>query len=288
MVRGWWTLSLLFGATLVWGACPTEADVPRGAEERGPALRLEGPSEATSAAVDELLELFRLRTRLEALAGNIRAQLTEVHEGLDAHDRAVVDRITARHFDAGILFSRIRLALGRNVDPLRLDAALAWYRSPLGRRITRHEIAAISAERAVVPSPSDERITLVQQLDERGGASETALDIAMALLRSVVRAAEPLRPAHLRLTPDQLEAQLTLARIQGLTPIRIACLQQMLLAYGELADVELAEYLRFVESPAGQWYAAAMNQAVVDATSVAAALAAVELVTLVPRLSESR
>ena len=288
MVRGR-TLTLLFGgAMLVWGVAPTEAVTPRGLVERGPAPRLERPSQTTIADVDELLELSPLRAQLEALAGGINAQLREAHGQLDAHDRGVVDRVAARHFDSGILFARVRLALGRNVDPARLDATLAWYRSPLGRRITRHEIAAFLAGRAAVVSPSDERVALVQLLDERRGVSETALDVAMALMRSLARVAEPLRPAHLRVSRDQLESQLTLARIQGFTPIRIACLQDMLLAYAELTDAELTAYLEFLESPAGQWYTGAMNEAVVDAASVAAGLAAVELVTLVPRLTESR
>jgi hypothetical protein len=283
------TLSLLVGgAMLVWGAGPTEAVAPRGLVERGLAPRLERPSATTSADVDELLELSPLRAQLEALADGVRAQLREAHGELDAHDRAMVDRVSARHFDSGILFARVRLALGRNADPGRLDAALAWFRSPLGRGITRHETEAFPAARAGVVSPSDERVALVQQLDERRGVSETALDVAMALMRSLARVAEPLRPAHLRHTRDQLESHLMLARIQGFVPIKIACLQDMLLAYAELTDAELAAYLGFLESPAGQWYTGAMNEALVDAASVAAGLAAAELVTLVPRLTESR
>lgn len=287
MVRGW-TLSLLCGATLVWGAGPTDAAVPRGAVERGPAPRLERPSKATSAAVDELLELAGLRAQLEALAEGVRAQLRVMPAGLDAPDRAEVDRIVARHFDAGMLRARIRLELARHADPAKLAAALAWYRSPLGRRIARAEVAAISAGRGEVPWPSDARLALLERLDERGGASETALDVAMALARSLARAAEAFRPAHLRLTSDQLEERIALARIQALAPIRIACLQNMLFAYRGLGDAEIAEYVRFVESPAGRWHAETLNRALVDAASMAAEFAAVELVTLLPHLTESR
>lgn len=287
MVRGW-TLSLLCGATLVWGAGSTDAAVLRGAVERGPAPRLERPSNTTGAAVDELLELSGLRAQLGALALGIRAELQELRPGLDARDRVGMDRIAARHFDPGMLYARVRLELGRRVDRAKLGAALAWYRSPLGRRITRHEVAAISAERGATPPPSDERLALVQRLDERGGASETTLDVAMTLVRSLARSSAPRRPARLRLTSDQVEERIRLARIEGLTPIRIACLQHMLFAYRELTDVELAGYVRFVESPAGQWYVEAMNRALVDAAGVAAELATVELVTLVPDLSESR
>ena len=284
MVRGW-RLLLLIGATLAWGTGPGEASVPLGSDERGPATRLERPTEATSAAVDELLELSGLRPQLDALAAGIRAQLQLAQGRLSSQDSAMVDRIAARHFGAEMLFARMRMEIGRHVDAARLAQALDWYRSPLGRRTTRAEVAAITAERDTIPWPSEERVALVQRLDERGGASETALDVAMVLVRSLTRAAEPVRPAHLRLTSDQLESQLARARTEALAPVRIACLQNMLFAYRGLDDAELAEYVRFVDSGAGQWYVTSMNQALVDAIGVAAELVAVEFVTLLPHIT---
>ena len=284
MVRGW-RLLLLIGATLAWGAGPGEASIPLGSDARGPATRLERPTEATSAAVDELLELSGLRPQLDALAAGIRAQLQQAQGKLSSQDSAVVERIVARHFGAEMLYARIRMETSRHVDASRLAQALDWYRSPLGRRTTRAEVAAITAERDTIPWPSEERIELVQRLDERGGASETALDVAMVLVRSLTRAAEPVRPAHLRLTSDQLESRIMRARTEALVPVRIACLQNMLFAYRGLDDAELAEYVRFVDSGAGQWYVTTMNQALVDAIGVAAELAAVELVALLPHLT---
>jgi hypothetical protein len=284
MVRGW-TLSILFGATLAVGTWPADAAVPREAVERGPAPRLERPSETTTAAVDELLELSGLRAQLDALAAGIRVQLQAASGRLSAQDLALVDRIAARHFDAGMLHARIRLELGRHVDAARLTQALEWYRSPLGRRITRAEVAAIGAERDTIPWPSENRIALVQELDERTGAAETALDVAMALARSLARAAAPVRPVHLRLSPEQFEARLAQARTEALAPTRIACLQNMLFSYRGLTDAELAEYVRFVDSRAGQWYVTTLNQALIDAASMAAEFAAGELVTLLPNLS---
>jgi hypothetical protein len=249
------------------------------------AARVERPSETTTAAVDELLELAGLRAQLGALAAGIRAQLQAARGRLSPEDLATVDRIAARHFDAETLYARIRLELGRHVNAAGLAQALEWYRSPLGRRITRAEVAALTAERDTIPWPSENRVALVQELDERGGAAETALDVAIALARGLARAAEPVRPAHLRLSPEHLEAQLAQARTETLAPTRIACLQNMLFSYRDLPDAELAEYVRFVESRAGQWYVTTMHQALVDAAGVAAELTASELVTLLPPLT---
>ncbi|MBI2158844.1 MAG: hypothetical protein HYU25_00345 [Candidatus Rokubacteria bacterium] len=237
--------------------------------------------------MDELLDLSGLRVQLAAISARIRVQFLSARGGLSAQDPAVIDRIAARHFSAEVLYARMRLELELRPDAGRLEGALAWYRSPLGRRITRAEMAAIASdgEEASVAFPSDLRIEVIQRIDASGGAAETAVDVTLAIVRSLTRALEPFRPAHLRQTPDQLEAQIARVRTGALAPIRIACLQNMLFAYRDLDDAELVEYARFLESAAGQWYAATMNGALVSAVGVAAELAAVELVTLLPQIS---
>ena len=252
-----------------------------------PAVRVERPSATTTAAVDELLDLSGLKVQLAAISAGIRVQFLSTRGGLSDQDLGVIDRIAARHFSAEMLYARLRLELERSIDAGRLEGALAWYRSALGRRIMRAEIEALASagEEVSIPWPSDLRIELAQRLDASGGAAETAVDVTLAIVRSLTRALEPYRPAHLRQTPDQLEARLAQIRTEALAPIRIACLQNMLFAYRDLDDAELGEYVRFMESGAGQWYATTMNGALVSAVSVAAELAAVELVTLLPQLS---
>lgn len=252
-----------------------------------PAVRVERPSATTTAAVDELLDLSGLKVQLAAISAGIRVQFLGTRSGLSAQDLVVIDRIAARHFSAEMLYARMRLELERGVDSGRLEGALAWYRSPLGRRITRAELAALASagEEVSIPWPSDVRIELIQRLDATGGAAETAVDVTLAIVRSLTRALDPFRSAHLRQSPDQLEARLARVRVEALAPVRIACLQNMLFAYRDLDDAELGEYVRFMESAAGQWYATTMNDALVSAVGVAAELAAVELVMLLPQLS---
>ena len=274
-------------AMLVGGAGAAAAALAPAPSHAAPTARVERPSVATTAAVDELLELSGLTIQLEAISIGIRVQFFGAPGRLSAQDRAVIDRIAARHFSAEMLYTRMRLELERSVDTGRLEGALAWYRSPLGRRITRAELAALASagEEVSIPWPSDERIELIQRLDATGGAAETAVDVTLAIVRSLTRALDPFRSAHLRQAPDELEARLASVRVEALAPIRIACLQNMLFAYRDLDDAELGEYARFMESAAGQWYATTMNGALVSAVVVASELAAVDLVTLLPQLS---
>lgn len=280
------TAAVVMAVLVVSAGLAAAAPVPV-RDHPAPTSGAERPSAATTAAADELLELSGLRVQLATISAGIRSHFLGAHGRLGAADRAIIDRIAARHFSPEMLYVRMRLDVERRVESARLESALAWYRSPLGRRITRAEIAAIAAagEGVVIPWPSDARLEAVRRLDASGGASETAVDLTLAILRSLSRALEPFRPAHLRQSADQLEDRLARVRTEALTPIRIASLQSMLFAYRELTDPELSEYVRFMESPAGQWYAASMNGALVGAVSVAAELAAAELVALLPQRS---
>ncbi len=281
------TLRVALIAALVAGAGPAVASPTPTPGNPAPAARVERPSATAIAAVDELLDLSELKVQLAAISAGIRVQFLGARGGLSAQDLAVIDRIAARHFSPEMLYARMRLELELRPDAGRLEGALAWYRSPLGRRITRAEVAAMASagEEASIAFPSDLRIELVQRIDASGGAAGTAVDVTLAIVRSLTRALEPFRPAHLRETPDQLEARLARVRTEALAPIRIACLQNMLFTYRDLDDTELVEYARFMESAAGQWYAATMNGALVSAVGVAAELAALELVALLPQLS---
>ena len=66
--------------------------------------------------------------------------------------------------------------------------------------------------------------------------------------------------------------------------MRRACLVSMLLAYRELSDGELDQYVRFVESEAGNWYMGTMNSALLAAVNATAESTAAELKSRVPQL----
>jgi len=61
------------------------------------------------------------------------------------------------------------------------------------------------------------------------------------------------------------------------------CRVTMLLAYRDLTDDELEQYVQFVESDPGQWYINLMNSALLNAVGAAADATAAELATAVPQ-----
>ena len=242
-------------------------------------------------SLDQLFQQSGLRVQLDSLTAGIRAQFLRAHRRQSSEDRMTIDRIVAERFAADALYARIKTEFEHSLEPGLLDKALAWYDSPLGKRITGQELAALVATGGAETiaeleqnRPSARRIELLSRLDVGGGASETTVDITVAIVRSLTRAFQPGLPAVADLTPGQLEQQLAQARNRIVEDVRRACLVSMLLAYRGLSDEEIDEYVRFVESEPGNWYMGVMNSALLAAVNAAAESTAAELKTAVPQL----
>ena len=228
-----------------------------------------------------------LKVQLESLSAGVRVQFLLGRGRLSGEDRLTIDRIVSERFSAAALYARIRLEFGQNLESAKLAKALEWYGSPLGKRITGLELASLVPDGGQIPDfendrPSERRLDLVRRLDAGGGASDTTVDVTMAVVRSLTRAFQPALPAVARLSRGQLERELTQVRNLTLERIRRACLLNMLTAYRDLTDQELEQYVRFVESEGGQWYMSVMNGTLLIAVDAAAEATATELAAAVP------
>ena len=273
------------------------AFVASGAPAAASASRLEGArtvarpdhlSTANMRALDNLLERSGLQVQLESLSAGVRVRFLRGPGRLSGRDRVTIDRIVSERFAAEALYARIRLEFERNLDAAKLAKVLEWFDSPLGRRITGLELAAPVSDGgldAVVGLGHDRlaprRLGLIERLDTGGGASETTVDVTMAILRGLTRA---FQPAVTRPSRGRLEEEFAQARNRTLEQIKHACLVGMLSAYRSLSEQELEQYAQLVESEAGQWYMSVMNNTLVTAVDVAAEATAAELVTAVPQL----
>jgi hypothetical protein len=285
-----WTILAALGTVLIFSGSPATASVSNGGADSRAVTALGPVSAAERSGLDELLERSGLRIQLESMAAGVRLQFLRGQGRISSQDRATIDRIASTNFDADAIYSRIKLEFERNLDADKLAAALTWYRSPLGKRITGLELMALAFENGLDnvsiarKQASHERIALVERLDAVGGASETTVDVTLSIVRSLTRAFQPVLPASARVSNAQLEEQIARARSRTLEQIRSACLVSMLLAYRSLTDQELGEYVQFAESEAGHWYMSVMNSALLAAVDVAAAATASELATAVPQV----
>jgi hypothetical protein len=287
MARGW-AIAAVVGAMLAASGIAAAATVERDRDVRAAApadRRLE------ARAVDDLLDRAGLKTQLESLTAGIRAQFLRAHRNQSGEARLTINRIVADRFAADGLYKKIRLEFQKDQEPGRLERAVAWYGSPLGRRITGQELAALVAAgdaEAVADleqkRPSSRRLELIERLDAAGGASETTVDVTVAIVRSLTLAFQPGLPAVAGLSRAELDRQIFRARNRTLQDMRGLCMVSMLLAYRGLSDDELERYVQFVESDAGQWYTSVMNSALLAAVGAAADATAAELATAVPQL----
>lgn len=279
----------VLGTVLVSSGAPAAA-VYRPADARAVA-RGDQRSAPEARTLDDLLERSGLRIQLESLSAGVRAQFLRGRSGLNTRDRVVIDRIVSQHFDSEALYARIRLEFERDLEATKLAKALAWYDSPLGKRITGLELAALvpGAGRDALADlerdrPTPRRLGLVERLDASGGASETTVDVTVTIVRSLTRAYQPALPAVARLDRSQLDEQFARARNRTLERVQQASVVSMLLAYRELSDEELDQYVQFVESEAGHWFMSVMNSALLTAIDAAAEATAAELASAVPQL----
>jgi hypothetical protein len=288
MVRRLAVLAVLGTAFLAWVA-PAAAAVSRPDDSPAAVTSSDRQSEIDGGALDTLLERSGLKVQLESLSAGVRVQFLLGRGRLSGEDRLTIDRIVSERFSAAALYARIRLEFGQNLESAKLAKALEWYGSPLGKRITGLELASLVPDGGQIPDfendrPSERRLDLVRRLDAGGGASDTTVDVTMAVVRSLTRAFQPALPAVARLSRGQLERELTQVRNLTLERIRRACLLNMLTAYRDLTDQELEQYVRFVESEGGQWYMSVMNGTLLIAVDAAAEATATELAAALPQL----
>src|SRR5262245_8808020 len=268
MARGS-AVAAALGAILASSAIAAAATVEH---DRGAPVTAPADPRAAVPALDELLDRSGLKAQLQSLAAGIRAQFVRAHRRQSGKDRITIDRIVAERFAPETLHTKIRLEFQRNVEPGRLEKALAWYDSPLGKRVVGQELAALitaGGSEAVADlernRPSPRRLELIERLDEGGGASETPVDGTVAIVRSLTVAFQPGLPSVAGLSRAQLEKQIAQARNRTLENMRGLSRVSMLLAYRALSDDELAQYVHFVESDAGQWYLSVLNSALLAA-----------------------
>ena len=247
---------------------------------------------STPATVAEILDLSGIRAQLPSIATSLGAEYVPRPDQLEGRDSARVTRIVGQHFAAERLYAAIQHDFRRQTDPQQLDALAAWFRSPLGRRITALEIAAsqpdaapaiaaFAAKLKTTPATAG-RLELVHRLDWVSGTSDDTTDLALAIARSVARAGAVSTPAERRARPGLAERRVDEMRGQIAGAIGETVLAQMLYTYAALSDEELKAYVDFLASPHGRAYSRISHVALLRAVREAADRTAIEIARAVP------
>jgi hypothetical protein len=202
------------------------------------ALRVAGHPEDGQLAQDQ-----RLRPRLETQLASDAVVSDVVRRVAESFDEPAVAQI--ERFAASDLGREVHEASG---------APYSWF-SRLGYRIFG------------APDPeSPQRVELARRLDELTVSTQTTIQLYMRIYESIVRWYE----ARGFVDPQESEAVGGIDELLTNERKRVEAigaqhsLHFTLYAFSDLSTPELAEYVALIESAAGQWYAKAVREALVE------------------------
>lgn len=159
-----------------------------------------------------------------------------------------------------------------------LDGALAWYRTPLARKLVRLEsdAAKVQAEPSALADemraqpPSEARLSLVDRLDGASGLTEAKLDMAAAIVGVVQKIMLPFPPAERRPDPADIEAAMARMRTVQREVAKQTSRLTLLRAYRSVPDADLTQYVEFCETDACRSFLTALRMSILDAMMPAA------------------
>src|SRR4029450_10479647 len=165
--------------------------------------------------VDDLLELTGVRAHLVGLARGIAKELRPAPGIMNPKDQASIDRVLSKSLRPEALYGLLREAFIPQVDRTNLEAAAAWLRSPLGRRITVLEVSTADpsfeqkvadyAPESQANRPAERGVELIWRLDWVMGSSDSSADLYATLSLGVAKAVSAAGPPERRLGAGQNE-----------------------------------------------------------------------------------
>jgi len=167
------------------------------------------------ALIEEVLTLYGVKEQVTQLPALLEAQLERERDQYPPDVYPVLSQAFAQAYRADGLYEKVVAHLEAAASPEQLLAAREWLRTPLSQKMTRLEVEAASPQtQEKIPEfaaelesnpPSADRVSLVQELDEAVGATETTIAVSVATVRAVVRGVQPLLPAGKRLPEEEIE-----------------------------------------------------------------------------------
>jgi hypothetical protein len=169
--------------------------------------------------------------------------------------------------------------LRTDLDPIAAKKSLEWLRTDLGRKITKLEENASTAQalremeayakQIKTSPPPPQRLALIHQVDFATHATETNIDILEATAFSIAAAMDATLPQGQRQGQDRLRILMDRQRPKWREASQDATLVSLLYTYQTLTDAELERYVEFLETDIGREYNNAASTALKDALYLA-------------------
>lgn len=246
-----------------------------------------------NSLIEEVLELSGAKKQIEQIKDIVNAQSAQHQNELEPEMFEKFSRVMNGSYRGDVLYKNVVNYFKDNFDQGRLLVILDWLNSPLSQKMTRLEVAASTVEAmrgmndfAVWMQqnpPAQERLALVQKLDETVGGTKLVIEMNLVSFRGIAKAIDPTLPPEKRLQKGQLDQLCGQMRTQLQLPLKNSTLVSYLYTYRSVSDYELKTYINFWESEAGMWFNRVYSEAVLGAMANAAEEAGGRMIGLLPQ-----
>jgi hypothetical protein len=225
------------------------------------------------ALADQTLVLAGAAKQIDHLQRALQSQFREARTSLDPDAQGLLDRFLAEAFKGDSLQTAVRARFRENMDRAQAAAAVAWLRSPVGRKVVGLEGQAASAGAALkefeaelqARAPSSERFVRVNRVLEAWNQPDFYFDAARALLGGMSKGLDRLKAGDSTARLGAAEPVLSAALSRSKAAIDQATFVYFLFAYRSAGDADLDRYTQFLNSDAGRWLVRTFQQATVSA-----------------------
>ena len=247
-------------------AAKPAADVPKQAAAANPGGK---PIPANpDRLIAEVLANSGIGAQFLPFAREVVLQADTGGEPLGAAEIRAVTDIMDRVYEPGKMSEELAGNLKNNLDIERMGRFLELLRRPIATKMNSQDTRSASPEavkefleKSRKSPPSPERLRLIQSLDDATRTSEVSLDMSSTIARSMVDTmlAELQKGKNVPKEARQMVAQqLNTMRDQARGLIRSV----LLVAYRNVTDEELTEYLKLIDTDTGRWGNEALANAV--------------------------
>lgn len=149
-----------------------------------------------NALIEEVLELSGVKKQIEQFQDIVNAQVAQRQMEVDPTVYEKLSKIITESYKANTLYQDVVSYFENNFDQSHMLIILEWLKAPLSQKMSRLEVQASTAEdmqemrnfaaQLQYTPPSQERLALVQRLDEVVGATGLSIEISLASFRGLL------------------------------------------------------------------------------------------------------
>lgn len=232
--------------------------------------------------VKELLELSGAKHQILLIPRMIKEAAAQkaANEKLDPKKRQKLEVVLQESYQPDAFLVAVEHALKDGVSKQSIKEILAFYKSPVGKRIKAAELAALRkspaeaeaelAERLEKNPPEKSRVELVKKIDSVAGATDLSVETLVGTVNALAVAMNPALPAEKQVKSKQLDHVALNIRKNTRKRIEHQTLLSFLYTYDSVSDDDLRAYLNHLKSPSARRFGQALSKALKKSISASA------------------